>query len=266
MKPGSAQDLKRCSIDPEQRPGSDVVLPPDLPPALGDSVLQSQTLESVAGAVNYHDWLTSLAVPYLGGHPVELGSGLGDYAQRWLADGVPELTVTEVDPSRLGVLRERFAEEPRVQVQALDIFHPPTAEYSALVAFNVLEHIADDVSALHAAHRMVRPGGAVVMLVPAFQFAMSKFDRAVGHVRRYTSETITGAMQDAGLTVEHVRYVNIPGLAAWFVGMRLLRVTPGDGPLLTIWDRQVIPRTRRFEERHRAPFGQSVFAVARVPQ
>lgn len=258
---------------PEPLPGAPALVelhpqpaPDHLPTAAGDSALQSQTLEEVAEAGNYHDWLTSLAVPYLGEHPAELGSGLGDYAQRWLADGVPELTVTEVDPSRLGVLHEAFADEPRVHVQALDIFHPPTANYSALVAFNVLEHIAQDVAALRAAHRMVRPGGAVVMLVPAFQFAMSKFDRAVGHVRRYTSKSIIGAMQDAGLTVEHVQYVNIPGLAAWFVGMRLLRMTPGNGPLLTVWDRQVIPRTRRFEENHRAPFGQSVFAVARVPQ
>ena len=237
----------------------------DLPEALGDSALQSQTLESVAEAVNYHDWLTTLAVPFLGDHPVELGSGLGDYAQRWLAAGVPEVTATEVDPSRLDVLTQKFADEPRVQVKGLDIFHPPAAEYSALVAFNVLEHIPADVDALRAAHRLVRPGGAVVMFVPAFEFAMSNFDRAVGHVRRYTVKSMTAAMQDAGLTVEQAGYVNIPGLVAWFVGMRLLRMTPGEGGLLATWDSQVIPRTRRWESKHRAPFGQSVFAVARVP-
>jgi SAM-dependent methyltransferase len=270
---------KECSIEADQRQGSDLVTddPPkkqlqpqpeqhDLPIAVGDSALQSQTLEAVADAVNYHDWLTSLALPFLGQHPVELGSGLGDYALQWLSAGVPEITVTEVDPSRLGGLRETFADEPRVHVAALDIFHPPVADYSAFVAFNVLEHITEDVMALRAAHRMVRPGGAVVILAPAFQFAMSKFDRAVGHARRYTVESMTGVMKEAGLTVEHVRYVNMPGLLAWFVGMRLLGMTPGKGPLLNLWDRHVIPRTRRYEQNHRAPFGQSVFAVARVPE
>lgn len=265
------------AIDPELRPASDAFVGDPLvrprsgapnapmPIALGDSALQSQTLESVAGAVNYHNWLTSMAVPFLGNHPVELGSGLGRYVEQWLSVGIPRLTATEVDPVRLGGLIAKFANEPRVQVQALDIFHPPAADYSALVAFNVLEHIPDDVGALRAAHRLVRPGGAVVMFVPAFQFAMSKFDRAVGHVRRYTVRSMTAAMQEAGLTVEECRYVNIPGLAAWFVGMRLLRRTPGDdGRLLSIWDNQVIPRTRRWESKHGAPFGQSVFAVARV--
>jgi SAM-dependent methyltransferase len=195
-----------------------------------------------------------------------LGSGLGDYAEQWLAAGVPEMTVTEVDPSRLGGLTVKFDAEPRVHVQALDIFHPPVADHSALVAFNVLEHIPDDVAALHAAHRLVRPGGTVVMFVPAFEFAMSKFDRAVGHVRRYTIGSMTSTMRQAGLTVEHARYVNIPGLAAWFVGMRLFRMTPSGGRLLSTWDGEVIPRTRRWEARHKAPFGQSVFAVGRVPQ
>ena len=40
---------------------------------------------------------------------MELGSGLGDYAQRWLDLGVPEITVTEADPVRLAGLHERFA-------------------------------------------------------------------------------------------------------------------------------------------------------------
>lgn len=239
--------------------------PSNLPRALGDSVLQSQTLESVASAVEYHAWLTSLARPYLGEHPIELGSGLGDYAQTWLDDGVPAVTVTEVDPQRLGGLRGRFADDPRVDVRAMDVFAPAPGDYSAFVAFNVLEHIPDHVGALRAAHSLLRPGGAVVMFVPAFGFAMSRFDRAVGHVRRYTVATLTDAFVAAGLEVEQVHYVNMPGLPAWFVGMRLLRMRPGEGRLLDVWDSQVVPRARRWESRHRAPFGQSVLGVARVP-
>jgi SAM-dependent methyltransferase len=234
-------------------------------PVLGDSVLQSSTLESVASAVRYHDWLTDLARPHLGDHPIELGSGLGDYAQRWLDGGLPKITVTEADASRLGVLQQRFAGDPRVTVRQIDVLDPPQARHSAYVAFNVLEHIPDHVGALRAAHRMVAPGGAVVMLVPAFPFAMSAFDRKVGHVRRYTLTTMRSAYEQAGLDVEQLHYVNAPGLLAWYVGMRLLRMTPGEGPLLQVWDRAVVPAARRLESRRRPPFGQSVLAVGRVP-
>lgn len=231
----------------------------------GDSALQSQTLERLASAVNYHAWLTDLAVPHLGDHPLELGSGLGDYATSWLGHGVPRITVTEADESRLHHLTQRFRDDDRVTVRAIDITSPWPAEHSAYVGFNVLEHIPDHVGALRAAHSLVRPGGAVVMFVPAFQVAMSRFDRRVGHVRRYRTSTLSAAYSAAGLAVEDVRYVNAPGLLAWLVGMRLLRLTPQDGWPVKLWDRLVIPAVRRAESRVSPPFGQSVLAVGRVP-
>ena len=236
------------------------------PRPLGDSRLQSRTLESVASAANYHAWLTDLARPHLGDHPLELGSGLGDYARIWLDGGLPEITVTEADPDRLGMLRARFAGDHRVHVQGIDVLRPTPAAHSAFVAFNVLEHIPDHVGALEAAHVLLRPGGRVVMFVPALEMAMSRFDREVGHVRRYTKKGLQDAMTAAGLVVDEIRYVDIPGLLAWFVGMRLFRMTPGEGPLLSAWDKAVVPVTRRLESRVRAPFGKSVFAVAHVPK
>jgi SAM-dependent methyltransferase len=237
---------------------------------LGDSKAQSRSLESVASAVRYHDWLTALARPWLGDHPLELGSGLGDYARRWLANGVPQITLIERDQDRLDVLRRSFREDARVKVLDVDILDPGVVPdgpgHSSYVAFNVLEHIPDHVGALRAAHRLVRPGGRVVMLVPAFQFAMSEFDRRVGHVRRYTKRSLAQAYREAGLELELVHYVNAPGLPAWFVGMRLLGMTPGDGALLRIWDSVVVPCARAVESRLRPPFGQSVFAVGVVPE
>ena len=230
----------------------------------GDSALQSQTLESVASAYNYHAWLRYLAMPHLGSHPLELGSGLGDYAQAYLEAGIPRITVSEADPVRLGMLRRRFESRPRVAVLQLDLRAAPEREHSSVVAFNVLEHIEDDVGALRAASGLVRPGGSVVMLVPAFALAMSDFDRRVGHYRRYTTKTLRAAFGQAGLAIDRLHYVNAPGLPAWIVGMRLLRMTPGDGRLLRVWDRLVIPAARRAESRWTPPFGQSVFAVGRV--
>jgi SAM-dependent methyltransferase len=242
----------------EERPDDGVVL--------GDSVLQSITLESLRSVVNYHDWLTSLALPYLGEHPIELGSGLGDYARRWVDAGVPEVTATELDPARASYLEQHVAQDPRIHVKRMDVLQPVGSGHSALVAFNVLEHIERDVDALRGAHRLVRPGGAVVMFVPAFQFALGKFDREVGHVRRYTVASLRRTYEDAGLSVERIEYVNLPGLLSWFVAVRLLRMTPADGAMVRVWDRMITPRARRWEQNHRVPFGQSVFCVGRVPE
>jgi hypothetical protein len=93
---------------------------------------------------------------------------------------------------------------------------------------------------------------------------MSDFDRAIGHFRRYTKDSARVAFARAGLGIEELRYVNAPGLAAWTVGMRLLRMRPREGLVLRGWDRAVVPVARRIESYVRPPFGQSLLAVGRT--
>src|SRR5262249_52388387 len=130
-------------------------------------------------------------------------------------------------------------------------------------AFNVLEHIPDHVTALRAMGALVRPGGAVVLIVPAFPSAMSDFDRAIGHQRRYTRRSLGEALQAAGLRVEHLRYVNPVGLIGWYVTVKTLKMRPRNGFALRAYDRAIVP-VARAADRLSLPFGQSVFAVARV--
>jgi SAM-dependent methyltransferase len=228
----------------------------------GDTGLQSDVLEDLRTAVNYRRWLCSLGVPFFGDDVLEIGSGLGYYAADWADMGV-RITASEADPARLAHLTETFAGDPRVRVRELAVPIEEEADYSTVVAYNVLEHIPDDVAALRAFRGLLRPDGAVVLIVPAFQGAMSRFDRAIGHQRRYTRAALSAALGQAGLHVERCHYVNAPGLLAWYVGMRLLGGRPKEGPLLTVWDRAVVPVERRIERYVRMPFGQSVFAVAR---
>ena len=78
-------------------------------------------------------------------------------------------------------------------VREVDLTAPSAARHSAVVAFNVLEHVEDDVGALRGARARLRPGGVVVMLAPAFELAMSRFDREIGHYRRYSKHTLRAA-------------------------------------------------------------------------
>lgn len=228
----------------------------------GDSELQTDVLEDLATAINYRRWIVDLVDPWLGDDPLEVGSGLGHYAQEW-ADRGTAITVSEADPSRLAALRRRFDGNPRVRVRELAVPIAEAAEHSAVVAINVLEHIDDDVEALRAFARLVRPGGHVVVYVPAFQIGMSAFDRSIGHFRRYRRGGLAAAYRQAGLELETIRYVNTVGLLAWIFLVRLLGRRPRQGPGLAFYDRFVVPIFRRLERRWAPWFGQSVFAVGR---
>lgn len=229
----------------------------------GDQAVQGRVLEDLREARNYRRWLASLASPWLGPDPLEVGSGLGDYAAEW-APSVRRFTASEADPARLEALRARFADDPCVQVRALVAPITEDADHSAVVAYNVLEHIADDIGALRAFARLVAPGGRVVLVVPAFPVAMSRFDREIGHVRRYRRPGLMSALDAAGLRLLHLRYVNAPGLLAWTVGMRLLGLRPAAGRALAVWD-ALVPAFAALERWVPPPVGQSLFAVARAP-
>jgi SAM-dependent methyltransferase len=222
--------------------------------------LQTQVLDDLAGAVNYRRWLARLALPWLGADPLEVGSGTGDYAEEWL-DAVERLTISDAEPDRVAALKRRFADHPRVIVREFLAPSDERGSHSAVVAYNVLEHIEDDVGALRGFAGLVEPGGRIILIVPAFPFAMSRFDREIGHHRRYTRTGLDRVMREAGLRPIVERYVNAPGLILWLIGVKLLRIRPRAGLVLTAWDRAV-PIVARLEAVRHPPFGQSVFAVA----
>jgi hypothetical protein len=232
----------------------------------GDRQIQCDVLVALAECANHRRWFAGFARPFLGEHPVEIGSGLGDYALEWIPY-VERFTATEADPALFAQLKEHMAEYQNVSVAQMML---PTAErgsHSCLVSYNVLEHIDDHVGALRSMAGLVRDGGNIVLVCPAFPFAMSPVDIATGHVRRYTKRTMRQALTDAGLEIVSVTYANSLGLICYYAFTSLLRKQPSTGGTMAIYDRLVVPVVRFIERLiGHPPFGQSVVAVARVPQ
>lgn len=233
---------------------------------MNSDAFQTEILEVAQSAINYRKWLARLTFPYLGSNPLEFGSGIGDYAKEWLLLGLTKATVSENSPSRLVTLRDVFADNPSVETKEIDIesLGHLNDKYSSVVSLNVIEHLRNDHSALLASHRLLEKGGYFVAFTPAFPFLMSKFDRSIGHQRRYTKREAKKLLIATGFEVVTVRYVNSIGWLAWLVGMKLLRLTPKDGFLLKIWDRLVIPLVAKLEFWITPPFGQSILIVGRA--
>jgi hypothetical protein len=112
---------------------------------------------------------------------------------------------------------------------------------------------------------VVVPGGRLLLLVPGYPRLAGHFDEALGHVRRYTPDSLRRTVEVAGLVPEVVRPVNFLGGLAWWAAVRVGgqgRPTPA---LVRLYDRLVIPAERALERRLQPRFGQSVLCVARVP-
>ena len=233
----------------------------------GDRQIQCDVLVALAECQNHRKWFAGFAKPYLGEHPIEIGSGLGDYALEWIPS-VEKYTATEADPALFAELQKHMAQYPNVTVRQLLLPTEERGDHSCLVSYNVLEHIDDHVGALRSMARLVRPEGYIVLVCPAFPFAMSPVDIATGHVRRYTKRTMRKALTDAGLEVVQVRYANSIGLVCYYGFTSVLKKQPSTGGTMSFYDRLVVPVVRFLERLvgDHPPFGQSVVAVARVKE
>ena len=94
--------------------------------------------------------------------------------------------------------------------------------FDLVVALDILEHIEDDAAVLREFHRICKPGGMLLITVPAYNWIRSAHDDALGHYRRYSARQVAGLMRGAGFRLSKVSYaVTAPFPAA--VVFRLLR-------------------------------------------
>jgi SAM-dependent methyltransferase len=225
----------------------------------------STELHALAAAKNYYRWVISQFAPYIGKRVIEVGAGIGTFAQSLLNNvTVSELVLVEPSDNLFPLLQRRFAEEPRVKsVHGYFqlIASPATAD--SIVLVNVLEHIAEDQAFLNDAHATLTPGGTLLLLVPALPWIYGSLDQAFGHYRRYTKTSLASKLQVAGFGIIRLAYVNLLGIVGWFLTGKVLKRMTIKSRHVRWYDQWVIPWLLRLEGRWEPPCGQSLIVIAR---
>ena len=129
-----------------------------------------------------------------------------------------------------------------------------------VVCINVPEHIRDDRGTLRNFHEVLRPGGRLVLLVPAIPLLFSTLDEALDHHRRYTRPRLVHKMEGAGFRLIESRYLNFFGIAGWILSGKILRRRILPSTLLGLFN-TLVPAFRAFERLTGPPIGLSVIAV-----
>lgn len=159
------------------------------------------------------------------------------------------------------------------------ITHVPLADGSVdlVTAFDIIEHVDDDGAAIAELARVCRPGGHVLLTVPAFRFLWGNQDVISHHLRRYTLEEIGARVRAAGLVPRRLSYFNailFPVVAAVRVARRLRGEPEGEvksdftmtkpGLVNDVLAR-VFAVEGRMLSRFRLPVGVSVVCLAERP-
>jgi hypothetical protein len=112
---------------------------------------------------------------------------------------------------------------------------------------------------------ILAPGGAIVLLVPAFQALYGPIDWNLGHHRRYDRAAIAGLAQATGLLIKKLHYVNFAGFFGWWLNSHVFRREAQSEGQIAVFDRCLVPILSRIEGLAPPPFGQSLFTVLRKP-
>jgi 2-polyprenyl-3-methyl-5-hydroxy-6-metoxy-1,4-benzoquinol methylase len=229
-------------------------------------------LEAMDGASNYHRWILEIFKPFLGQQLVEVGAGLGSFSGMILEQhACQKLSLVEPSKDMYEVLvanARRLNSATRIDTynetftQAAPVIKR-NGDPDSIIYVNVLEHIADDRLELETVRETLSATGHVFLFVPAFSWLYGAFDERVGHFRRYTKPELTEKLHHAGFEVILSSYFDLPGIAPWWVKYCLLK-SDAMGPAgVRLYDRFVVPATRRLESIISPPLGKNVIAIAR---
>jgi SAM-dependent methyltransferase len=142
----------------------------------------------------------------LGSRPRLLDLGCGTGGNIGALAGLGEVIGIEPDPSAVTLARSRGgAAFLRANGTALPF---ASESFDAVVASDVLEHIAEDSSAVREISRILRRGGLLVFSVPAHPWLFTHHDAALLHHRRYTRQSIQRVIRGGGLTIGWLSYWN----------------------------------------------------------
>ena len=138
--------------------------------------------------------------------------------------------VTGVDISDASVERARLRDVGEVVQCSITTLPFADDHFDLAVCLDVIEHIEDEQGALRELYRVVRPGGSLLIAVPAYQWLWSEHDVINHHQRRYTRATLSAAAAQAGWETVRTTYFNTLLLPIAIVWRRLARRSHVEGP------------------------------------
>jgi 2-polyprenyl-3-methyl-5-hydroxy-6-metoxy-1,4-benzoquinol methylase len=229
----------------------------------------TEELATLSTATNFLTWISEEIEPHLGHEVLEVGAGVGAIATQLAAAGHDVLAI-EPAANVFPELERRTAGAARVRARAVtsqELLQEGAAEsFDSAVYVSVLEHIRDDVGELRTACQLVRPGGTVALFVPAMPSLYGSLDFKSGHYRRYDRSLLVQVIEQAGLEVDRVEYLDLVGVVPYFLMYRLFDVPTLDAGSSQVYDRLIVPVSRFLTARVGSPaVGKNLVAVARRP-
>jgi SAM-dependent methyltransferase len=182
-----------------------------------------------------------------------------------------KLDACELDAIARGMASDRLG-RPVLEARLPDLSMFKPGSYDLIALLDVLEHVPDDLGSLKAIRGLLKPGGALILTVPANKWMWSAHDVAHHHFRRYTKTELARLFRQAGYDIQLHSYFNtllFPAVAAARLFGKLRKSETADDAMPGKRVNSLLNKIFGFEAgligRMPMPFGVSLIAIVRRP-
>lgn len=229
----------------------------------------AETLEVLSKANYFNKWMYDQIKDSLFGDILEIGSGIGNISQFAVKDH-NNITLSDYNSKYCLILKQKFLNLLEVKsVLQIDLLDPDfetkydslKEKFNSIYLLNVIEHIENDNKAVMNINYLLKKKGHIIMLAPAYKWLYSRFDKELGHYRRYTSASLKSLVRNNGFTPISCKYFNAAGIAGWLVFGKILNRKLIGAKQITAFDK-LMPLIKLFDKILLNKIGLSVIVKA----
>ena len=189
---------------------------------------------------------------------IEVGAGLGSFTKEYINE-YQNVHLSDLDTYNYSQLKKKFSNKKNI------IFKEKISKinftYNTIVYLNVLEHIENDLEELRIASSKLNPGGKLIILVPAHQNLYSKFDKSVGHCKRYDANFFKNINID-NLKIKKLIFLDLLGYILYFFNKIFFKEEEYPSKIkILIWDKIFIPITIILDFITMYKFGKNILCI-----
>ncbi len=220
-----------------------------------------ENLEAMKEAKNYNKYLASIIKTQIKtSHKkdvriLDFGAGIGTYSDLLLEEGI-KVDCLELDKDQVKLLKSKG-------YTTYDGLDKVKSKYDIVYAFNVFEHIENDIDVFAQLSKVLSKNGSAVIYVPAFQVLFSSMDTLVGHHRRYRLDRLKRMADEAKLDISYLGYGEPLGFLAALVykvlGNKNGTISAGS---VKTYDKYAFPVSKAVSPLFKYIFGKNALLVA----
>ena len=198
--------------------------------------------------------------PFIHGDVLEVGAGIGG-TTKILNDGsAKKWTMLEPDENMYRYLLKKTDSFPSNTTIEKGSLADVKQRFDTILYIDVLEHIKDDAAELARASTHLSSKGCLIVLCPAFNFLFSKFDQAIGHIKRYKKKELK-KITPSGMKLISVRYLDSAGFFASAANKFFLHQSYPSLTQIRFWDKCLVSISKITDPLFLYLFGKSILTV-----